>query len=203
MTDRTAATAASQTHSRSRDIALIAVFAGLIAVCAILPAIAIGGLVPITLQTFGVILAGAVLGARRGFLAVVLYIAVGALGLPIFANGSAGLEPFVGPSVGYLVAMPFAAALTGALVERLPRRKLGTSVLSISLAGIIASIAVIHVLGIAGLVWRADMTVQSAALYDLAFVPGDIAKAILAALVATAVHRAFPDLLPGRRSAAK
>src|SRR5699024_6045578 len=89
------------------DIALVATFAALTAVCAILPAITIGGLVPITLQTFAVLLTGAVLGARRGFFAILLYIGIGIIGLPVFASGAAGLAPFAGPSVGYLVAMPF------------------------------------------------------------------------------------------------
>ena len=180
------------------DLALIATFAALIAVCALLPAIAVGGLVPITLQTFGVMLAGAVLGARRGFLAVLLYLAVGAIGLPVFSGGSAGLAPFAGPTVGYLVAFPLAALSTGFIVERLPRRKIATSIPFIFLAGFASSLVFIHPLGILGLAWRADMSIGDAFLFDLTFIPGDIIKNLLMALVATAVHRAFPSLLPQR-----
>lgn len=181
------------------DIALIAVFAALIAVCALLPAISFGGLVPITLQTFGVMLAGAVLGARRGFLAVVLYLVLGAIGLPVFSGGAAGLGVFAGPSVGYLAGFPLAAALTGFIVERLPRKKIATSIPLIFLAGFASSIVFIHPLGIFGMMWRAQLDFGAAALTDLAFWPGDIIKNILMALVATAVHRAFPALLPARR----
>src|SRR5437867_606745 len=74
--------------------------------------------VPITGQTFAVLLTGAVLGARRGFLAQALYLLEGALGLPVFAGGAAGLAKLLGPTGGYLVAFPFAAALVGALCER-------------------------------------------------------------------------------------
>ncbi len=180
------------------DLALIASFAALIAVCALLPAIPIGGLVPITLQTFGVILAGAVLGARRGFLAVLLYLAVGAIGLPVFSGGAAGLAPFAGPSAGYLVAFPFAALLAGFLVERLPRKRIATSIPLVFAAGFMSSLIFVHPLGALGLAWRADMGIGEAFLFDLAFIPGDIVKNILMALVATAVHRAFPALLPRR-----
>ena len=74
-----------QTRRRGTDIALIAAFAALIAVCALLPALSVGTPVPITLQTFAVLLSGAVLGMRRGFLAVLLYVVAGAAGLPIFS----------------------------------------------------------------------------------------------------------------------
>lgn len=192
--------ARAQRRSVPRDLALIAVFAALIAACALLPAINIGaGLVPITLQTFGVLLAGAVLGARRGFLAVLLYLAVGAVGLPVFAGGTAGLAPFAGPTVGYLIGMPLAAALAGFIVQRLPRKKSAPNLPLTFVAALASSIVCIHPLGIFGLMWRADLSFTQAFLTDLAFIPGDIVKNILVAIVATTVHRAFPDLLPARR----
>lgn len=179
------------------DIALIAVFAALIAVCAILPAIYVGP-VPFTLQTFAVVLTGMVLGARRGFLAALLYLAVGAIGLPVFAGGAAGLAPFAGPTVGYLISFPFAAAATGFIVERIPRRGVFATGLLIFLAGLVGSPLINHGLGILGLAWRGGMTLGQATLADLVFVPADLVKVLLAAIVATAVHRAFPNLLPRR-----
>lgn len=187
------------TRRTSTDLALIAGFAALIAVCALLPAIKVGANpVPITLQTFGVLLAGAVLGARRGFLAVLLYLVVGLAGLPIFAEGTGGLGAFAKPSVGYLLAFAPAAFLCGSIVERLPRHKVATSVPLIFLAGLGSSALLIHPLGIAGLVWRLDLTWPAALAVDVTYWPGDIAKNLAMAFVATAVHRAFPDLL-GRR----
>ena len=105
--------------SAATDVALVATFAAFIAVCAILPAIPVpGSAVPITLQTFGVMLAGLVLGARRGALAALLYLAVGAAGLPVFSGGAGGIGVFAGLSAGYLLAFPLAAALAGYLATR-------------------------------------------------------------------------------------
>lgn len=181
------------------DIALIATFTALIVVCALLPAISVGGLVPITLQTFAVLLAGAVLGARRGFLAVLLYLALGAIGIPVFSGGAAGIAPFMGPSAGYLVAFPFAAALCGFIVERLPRQKIATSVPLIFVAGFGSSLVFVHTLGPTGISLFGGITLAQGFAADLVFYPGDIIKNILMAIVATAVHRAFPNILPARR----
>lgn len=178
------------------NLALIATFAALIAVCSIIPGISLGP-AAITLQTLAVLLTGAVLGANRALLAVLLYTAVGAAGLPIFSGGAAGLAPFVGPTVGYIVSFPLAAWLTGFIVERFPRRA-APGPLTIGLAAFSASLLLIHTLGPLGLAWRADMSIAAAFTFDLAFWPGDLAKIVILALVATAVHRAFPALLPRR-----
>ena len=176
------------------DVALIAAFAALVAVCALLPAIKVAGPVPITLQTFAVLLSGAVLGMRRGFLAVLLYVVAGAAGLPIFSGGAAGLAVLTGPTAGYLIGFPLAAGLCGAIVERLPRRSL-VSPVAIFCAGLISSALCIHTLGMAGLVLRADLTWAQAWDIDKIFWIGDVLKNVAMALVATAVHRAFPGIL--------
>ena len=180
------------------DLALVAGFAALVVVCAVLPAINVTGIVPITLQTFGVLLAGAVLGARRGFLAVLVYLALGAAGLPVFSGGAAGLAVLAGPTAGYLIGFPLAAALCGFLVERLPRGAAGRNVALVFGCGLVSSAALIHTLGMAGLVLRADLTWAQAFDIDKVFWIGDAIKNVAMALVATAVHRAFPDLLPRR-----
>ena len=184
------------------DIALVAAFAALVAVCALLPAIKLAGPVPITLQTFAVLLSGAVLGMRRGFLAVLLYVAAGAAGLPIFSGGAAGPAVLAGPTAGYLIGFPLAAGLCGFLVERLPRRSLASPAVVFT-AGLVSSAIFIHTLGMAGLVLRADMTWGQAWDVDKIFWIGDVLKNIAMALVATAVHRAFPDLLDRGTSAAR
>ena len=73
--------------------------------------------VPITGQTFAVLLSGAVLGWRRGFLSQIVYLAEGAAGLPVFADGAGSAFHLVGPSGGYLLCFPVAAALVGYFVE--------------------------------------------------------------------------------------
>lgn len=197
--------AAQSRTSTSTDIALISVFAALIAACALIPTIPTGGPVGITLQTFGVLLTGAVLGPRRGFLAVSLYLAVGAAGVPIFSGYTGGLGVFAGPSVGYLIAFPLAAALCGFLVQRLPRGNQALFTALVFVSGLVSSLLLIHTLGSAGLHYRAGMGWADAFIYDARFYPGDVVKNIAMAFVASAVHRAFPDLLgtPRRATAEK
>jgi biotin transport system substrate-specific component len=98
------------------SVVLIAVFAGLMAVCAQISIPMVP--VPMTMQTFAVLLAGAVLGPWRGTAAVLTYLALAALGLPILSDGASGLAPFSGPTVGYLFAFPVAALFTGLLFEK-------------------------------------------------------------------------------------
>lgn len=192
--------APARKRNPARDIALIAVFAAFIAACSII-SIPIGA-APITLQTFAVLLAGAVLGARRGFLAVLLYLAIGAIGLPVFAGGSAGLAVFVSPTAGYLVSFPLAALLAGFIVERLPRTPkrggVATRTLLIFAAILVANLVIVYPLGIAGLMLFAGMDFTAALLLNVGFLPLDLVKMALAAIVAAPVHRAFPQLLPTR-----
>ncbi|UYM07783.1 biotin transporter BioY [Solicola gregarius] len=198
------ATARPETPARrtttTTDVSLIAFFAALIAVCAIMPGIHVGGLaVPITLQTFGVMLAGACLGARRGFLAALLYLAVGFAGLPVFADATGGLATFAKPSIGYLLAFPIAAFVCGLLVERLPHHRLSYGAPLIFACAMVASILITHPMGIAGMHWRIDdFSWREAFTTDLTFWPGDVIKNVCVGIVAAAAHRAFPDLLPRR-----
>lgn len=191
----------SSTRSTTRDLALVAVFAAVIAVCSIMPGIPLGSGVPITLQTFGVMLAGAVLGPVRGFLAVALYMAVGFAGLPVFAQGGATLGVLAKPSAGYLLAFPAAAFLCGLFVMWVRSRGFRWPVLAIALAGLVASFLVVHPMGIVGMYYRVEAfeTWREAIIADMAYWPGDVIKNVVMALVAVAVHRAFPDLLPVRR----
>jgi len=181
------------------DVALIATMAAFIAVCAVLPSITLPGMVvPITLQTFGVMLAGVLLGARRGALAVLLYLAVGLAGLPVFAQGTGGLAVLGKPSLGYLLAFPLAAALAGFLVSRartVRPRMLPLVVFGAAMAG---SLVFTHPIGIAVMGARLGMSAQEAITTGAVFLPGDVIKNVLVAVVAAAVFRAFPDMLERR-----
>lgn len=185
--------------SSSRDLAMVAVFAGVIAALGLIPAITppVGGAVPITAQTLGVMLAGAILGSRRGASAVVLFLALVALGLPLLASGRGGLGVLAGPSLGYFIGWVVGAFVIGALTYALgaPYRLVPGLV-----AALVGGVVVIHVLGIIGMMVRADLSLQAAVIADLVFVPGDVLKAVLCALVARGVHTAYPGLLPERRS---
>lgn len=185
--------------SAATDVALVATFAAFLAVCAILPGIPTGTAVPITLQTFAVVLSGLVLGARRGALAVLLYLAVGFAGLPVFSGGTGGLGVLAKASAGYLLAFPFAAALAGLLASRVTHLRPGVRYWGLFASAMTASLVVTHPLGITVMAWRLDLSAGEAIAAGAVFLPGDVAKNLLAALVAAAVLRAFPDLLRSRR----
>jgi biotin transport system substrate-specific component len=194
------ATAQARRSSVATDLALVTTFAAVIAVCALLPRITVGALpVPITLQTFGVALAGTVLGARRGFLAVLLYVVVGLAGAPIFSGGTGGLATVAAPSFGYLLAFPLAALLTGYLTQKVFRSRRWSrgwrATVGVFGAAMAGSLLVIHPLGVLVMGWRLGLSPAEAAVAGLVFLPGDVIKNALAAVVATAVHRAFPDLM--------
>jgi biotin transport system substrate-specific component len=182
----------------ARDLALVSTFAALIAVLGLPGAIAIpGNPVPITLQTMGVMLAGSVLGARRGALAVLTFLALVAAGLPLLSGGRGGLGVFVGPSAGYLVGFVVGAFVIGWLVQRrLPRYPLWWG----GLANVVGGIVVVYAIGIpvTALVTGTSGLVATAAA-AVAFLPGDVLKVVLATAVAAAVHRAVPEVAPVRR----
>ncbi|MGZ5370503.1 biotin transporter BioY, partial [Aeromicrobium sp.] len=153
--------------------------------------------VPVTLQVFAVFLAGAVLGMKRGLFAVLLYLAVGAAGLPIFAGGTSGIAPFTGPTAGYLVSFPIAAALIGFVVERVRHQGLTVTAAVVAVDGVLGEI-VVYVLGALGFIAFASMTAQAAFKGALTYVPADLIKLVAVAIVAASVHRAFPALLTER-----
>jgi biotin transport system substrate-specific component len=184
----------------ARSVALVAVFTAVLVAAAVLPGIPVGGFgVPITLQTLAVLLTGLVLGAWRGGLAVLLYLVLGFVGLPVFSGGASGLQVMSGPTAGYLVSFPVAAVVAGfaaAAVVCRTRRSLWVALLSAS--AVATSVVVIHSFGVAGLMLNAKLPLGAAIAADLPFLPGDIVKAVVAGVAASAVHRAFPDVLVRR-----
>lgn len=184
-------------RSTSRDLALVATFTGLVAALGLVPAFYPAGIpVPITAQTLGVMLAGAVLGRWRGAGALALLLVLAVVGLPVLASGRGGLGVFAGPSVGYLVGFPVAAWVIGWLTEKggAPYRFTWGLV-----ANVVGGIVVLYALGIPGTAWRAHLSIQAAAIGSGWYLVGDLAKAVVAALVARGVHAAYPGLL-GERS---
>lgn len=181
------------------DLGLIAVFAALVAGAALVPGLAVNGFgVPITFQTLAVMLAGLVLGPGRGFAAVGLYVLLGLAGLPIFSQGRSGLGILAGPSAGYIIAFPIAALVVGWLATVVIRRTTRTRALWLFLSATITSVVFVHSLGIAGIVLNTKATLEQAFLGDVVFYPGDVVKNILVAVIAVALHRAFPDILVRR-----
>lgn len=175
---------------RTKDLAYIALFAAITAVLGMLPAIPVAAVpVPITAQTLGVMLAGAVLGARRGFLALLLFLVLVAVGLPLLAGGRGGLAVFAGPSAGFLIAWPLGAFVTGLLTEAFwPRINVAWALV----ATLVGGVGVIYAVGIPFLSVFSGTSMLTAFTGSLAFVPGDVVKAVVAAVVAVTVGRAYP-----------
>lgn len=161
----------------TRSAGLVIVFSLFIAACAQF-AIHIGP-VPITGQSFAVLLTGALLGSRLGAAAVIAYLVEGAIGLPFFAGGGAGIVRFFGPTGGYLVAFPAAAFIVGAFAEHGWDKRYPTAVAAMAIG------SVVILLG--GWAWFTILTnTPPVAAFQIAVLPfllGDVVKIALAAAV--------------------
>lgn len=154
---------------------------------------------PITLQTFAIMLTGLVLGGTRAAADVGLYLVLAFAGLPIFSGGRAGLQVLAGGSAGYILGFVLAAFLVGLAAEQIIRRLPATRRgLWLSLAAAVVTVVASHLPGVLGMMLNLKLSWQTASAADLVFYPGDLFKDALAAVAAAAVHRAFPDVLVRR-----
>jgi biotin transport system substrate-specific component len=141
--------------------------------------------VPITLQTLAVLLTGAALGSRRGGLAMLAYLAEGAVGLPVFAGGTGGFIHLLGFTGGYLWSYPIAAFVTGLLCERRLDRSLLTSALAMLPGSLIIYALGVPWLAIVGIptsprIFHPNLF-QAFILGMVPFIPGDLFKLVIAA----------------------
>ena len=178
-----------------KTLAHIALFAALIAVLGIVPPLSLGFGVPITAQSLGIMLAGSVLGAKRGTAAVLLFLFIVTLGLPLLSGGRGGLGVFVGPTAGFLAGFVAAAFTIGLIVERWRGAPLAVVA---TVASLIGGIIVMYAFGIVGMAIVLDKTLVEAAWLVTAFIPGDIGKAVIAGLVTAALARARPASMLSR-----
>jgi biotin transport system substrate-specific component len=167
-------------HTWLRDALLIVLFSGFVALTARISIPLPFTAVPITGQTLGVLLTGAVLGSRRGALALGLYLLEGALGLPVFAPSAVlapGIGRLLGPTGGYLLAYPFAAGLVGLLAERGWDRRLALAALAMALGNL-----VIYAGGVAWLTLLLGKPGAAVLQGLVPFIPGDLVKIAIAAI---------------------
>jgi biotin transport system substrate-specific component len=143
--------------------------------------------VPMTLQPLAVLVVGGILGATDGVSALLLYLSLGALGVPVFAGGGSGPLHLLGPTGGYLLAFPVAAGLTGRLVIPAP-----ASVLRVLLAAALGMV-IIHAGGVAQLALLGGDPVLAFRVGFVPFLTGDLLKVGLAAAV---ILVAGPKLRP-------
>jgi biotin transport system substrate-specific component len=132
--------------------------------------------VPMTLQPLAVLAVGGLLGARAGAGALILYLALGMLGLPVFAGGASGVARLIGPTGGYLLAFPVAAAATGAIIGLKPT-------LASTLLACAIGLALIHIGGVAQLAVLGGDPVLAFRVGFVPFLTGDLLKIGLAAAV--------------------
>ena len=180
-------------HTPSRSIALVSLFAALIAVFGLIPKIDLPLGVPITLQTLGVMLAGCLLGPKRALQALALFLAAVALGLPLLSGGRGGLGVFFSPASGYLIGWPVGAFVTGLAMAMLPTTSPRSAAISAFVASAIGGLMVVHVFGVVGLVNMANLSWEQSIMGTLVFVPGDLIKCVLCATVVHTVARGLPD----------
>jgi len=135
--------------------------------------------VPVTMQTLFLSLAGMLLGARLAAMSQIIYVIIGAMGLPVFAGGKAGLGILIGPTGGYLLGFIAGAYVIGKLAALRPSAGIIWAVSSMA-----AGAFVIYLLGVAQLCVVAQLSVSKAVLVGvLPFVPGDAVKILLAAFI--------------------
>ncbi|MGI6575665.1 MAG: biotin transporter BioY [bacterium] len=146
--------------------------------------------VPITAQTFGVMLAGSLLGAKGGSLSMILYLLIGVVGIPIFASGSGGIGVLAGPTGGYLLSYPFAAYIIGTISSFGSER---TSIYKLGIANLLGGIGIIYTFGVLQLNLATNMGWESAVVSGaLPFIFGDLLKVGVAVVVAHRVRTVFP-----------
>jgi biotin transport system substrate-specific component len=140
--------------------------------------------VPVTLQTLFTMLSGALLGPYFGALAMIVYVLLGLIGLPVYAQGASGLGALVGPAGGYLIGFIVGAVVIGLLVRM--KKKPGFLWLCMSMA---IGELVVYIFGVAQLSFVAGMPLGEAVILGaLLFVPGDILKIIVAAFIARKIE---------------
>ena len=176
----------------TRDIVLVALFAALTAALGLLPPMFVV-VAPVTAQSLGVMLAGSVLGAKRGGLALLLFLVLVAIGVPILAGGRGGFGIFLTPSGGFLLSWPLAAFAIGYMTERLWGQ---FNLFTAAVINIIGGIILIYACGIPWLAATTKMSLIKALLVSANYVPGDVIKVAVAAVVAVAVKRAYPIIRP-------
>jgi len=166
-------------NTRVRDVALVVAGALFIYLTSRIVIPVPGTPVPITGQTFGVLLVGGALGFRRGLIAVALYVLLGVVGLPFFAEGKGGLSVIAGTRGGYLIGFVVAGAVVGRLAELGWDRRIGGA-LGAMLVGsvVIYAIALPWMKVVTG--WSVDETIQKGLL---PFLLGDALKLVLAAVL--------------------
>lgn len=179
---------------KTKQLVLCGVCAAII--CALAPlSVPLAGLVPITLATFAVMLSGVLLGGRYASLSVLVYLLLGALGVPVFSGYSSGVGVLFGPTGGYLIGYIPLAFLTGALYERFGKQKTGVKKYAVMITAMLSGTVVLYAFGTA---WYCIVTGTGAlAALTLCVVPfllGDAAKIAAVTILCPQLEKAIKKI---------
>ena len=182
-----------------RDLAVIAIGAALIAVCSWL---SVPFTVPFTLQSFAVCLLAALLGWKRGVLTVLVYMLLGAVGLPVFAGFKAGFGVLLGATGGYIIGYIPMAFVAGLLYHKFGRNESGARKYAVMFVSMVLATAVLYIFGTAWFMVQTRMTLAaSLAACVIPFLPGDLIKIIAVMLVAPPIEAALKRAVPASQGA--
>jgi biotin transport system substrate-specific component len=184
-----------------KNMMYASLFVAVMAALGIIPAIFIPySPVPITAQSMGVMLAGAILGARYGGISLSVFVLLIAMGVPLLSGGRGGFGIFLGPSGGYILSWPIAAFIIGYLVEKFWNRMNTPLYVLINIFG---GIFVIYSIGVTYLSFITDTPWFTAAIQALIYIPGDIVKAIVAGIIAMQLKKAYPIIKKNKANGGK
>ncbi len=177
--------------SNTRNLVLCAVCAAI--TCVLAPvSIPLGGGVPISLATFAVMLAGVLLGGTLGAVSQLIYVLLGAVGLPVFAGWTGGLGNVLGMTGGYIIGYVPLAWLTGLIYKKFGSNAKKSTKIVFMVIGMLAGTAALYIIGTAWFMFVTGMTLEaSLAACVIPFIPGDIIKMVAVVLIGLPVEAAI------------
>ncbi|MFB7640264.1 biotin transporter BioY [Peribacillus butanolivorans] len=174
----------------TKEMVYSALFAALIGVLGLIPPIPLGFIpVPITAQTLGVMLAGCFLGRKMGGLSLIVFIVLVAIGAPLLTGGRGGLAVLVGPSAGYIWSWPLAAFIIGYFTEKVWSNVKTWKVVIVNIFG---GVLLINLIGAPIMALITNTSVWAGLMASIAFLPGDLIKAFIAAIIAVQLKSVSP-----------
>ncbi|WP_455478734.1 biotin transporter BioY [Bartonella sp. B10] len=175
----------------TKDLTYIALFAAIYAVLGLFPPIYLPIFlgIPITAQSMGPMLAGSILGAKRGALASILFLVLVAIGFPLLSGGRGGIGVFLGVGGGYMIGYPFAAFFIGFMVELFWRKLNFITLLIINAVG---GIGVVYLFGVPWMAYISKVSLLTAFMSSLGFIIGDCLKVFIASSIALAIKKSIP-----------
>ena len=176
-----------------RDLGLVALFAALMCALGFSPMflLPLAG-ITVSIQTLAMLLAGGIIGSRRGALAMGVVILLVAIGLPVLTGAQGGIHKLIGPTAGFIWSWPLGAFLVGWLIERMWAKLTYVKALGACLLGSMS----IYILGHSWLVFLTGIPLRTAVWSWTVYLPGDMAKSLVAAFLIVTVKKAYPLISP-------